>query len=101
MRCGVCLALFDATLAKPAETPEAEPAAGDETEDAVPEALPEDGRQRRGRRILLLSVGLAVATLALVFQVFAYQFDRWASQPNLRFIYEFACGVIGCALPAP
>ena len=57
--------------------------------------------QNPWRRIALLWFGVTVAVAVLVFQVFAYRFDRWALDPQLRFIYEFGCGVIGCELPDP
>ena len=101
VRCGICLALFDSGAAKPAETEESAPAEIGEADDASVSASAPDDRQDRWRRIALLSVGMVVAAAALVFQLFAYQFDRWATEPQLRFIYEFACGVIGCELPAP
>ena len=96
VRCGVCLALFDARQAMPAETPESDSRDAREADDTPP-----DGRQSRRGRTVLLWTGMAVAVAALVFQVFAYQFDRWSVQPQLRFIYEFACDVIGCELPVP
>lgn len=101
VRCGVCLALFDSGVNRPAETDDSVPAAVDEADDASASATGPDGAQDGRRRIALLWVGLVVAAAALVFQLFAYQFDHWATEPELRFIYEFACGVIGCELPAP
>ena len=103
VRCGVCLALFDSVNARTAETPAVDPP-GENKADETPRATatpPQDGKQHRWRRIALLWAGMTVAALALVVQVFAYRFDHWSSDPQLRFIYEFACGVIGCELPAP
>ena len=101
VRCGVCLALFDSREAIPAETPETASQDASEAEDPTPDTPPSDGRRALWRRTVLLWTGMIVAVAALVFQVFAYQFDRWSSQPQLRFIYEFACGVLGCELPVP
>lgn len=100
VRCGVCLALFDCGLAGPAGTGESAPSGADEADDAPVTGSAPDGRPRR-RRVALLWVGMVAAAAALVFQLFAYQFDHWATQPQLRFVYEFACGVIGCELPPP
>ncbi len=96
VRCGVCLALFDSREAMPAETPETASQDASEAENRSPGRR----RTRRGRTVLLWT-GMIVAVAALLFQVLAYQFDRWSSQPQLRFIYEFACSVIGCELPVP
>ena len=85
----------------PAETPESDSRDASEADDTPPDTPPPDGRQSRRGRTVLLWTGMVVAVAALVFQVFAYQFDRWSAQPQLRFIYEFACGVIGCELPVP
>ena len=100
VRCGVCLALFDSGIAGAAETEEGAPAAADGADNASAVAASgPDGGHDDWRRLALLSVGMVVAAAALVFQLFAYQFDHWATEPQLRFIYEFACGVIGCELP--
>ena len=101
MRCGVCLALFDSKPATPAPPAESAQTDVDDGNDPSPASPSPDGEQRGWRRIALLWVGVTVAGAALVFQVFAYQFDRWALDPELRFIYEFACGVIDCELPDP
>ena len=101
VRCGICLALFDSGAARPAETDERVPAAVDEMDDTSASGSDPDGRQDGSRRLAMLWAGLVVAAAALVFQLFAYQFDQWSTEPQLRFIYEFACGVIGCELPAP
>ena len=100
VRCGICLALFDAGRPESAETPDAEPQVAGEEESSPDAPQPDDGQQR-ARRILWLSAGPVIAALAFVFQLFVYQFDRWALQPDLRFIYQFACAVIGCELPTP
>ena len=84
-----------------AETRESAPRDANEADDTSLDTPPTDGKQRRWRRIVLLWAGMIVAAAVLVFQVFAYQFDRWSSEPQLRFIYEFGCDVIGCELPAP
>ena len=99
LRCGVCLALFDSGAARPAETEEGAPAAVNEGDHASVSASGRDGGRDRRRRIALLSAGMVAAAAALVFQLFAYQFDRWATEPQLRFMYQFACDVIGCELP--
>lgn len=101
MRCGVCLALFDSREAVPAETPETASRDAGGADDTLPNIRLPDGRQSRRGRTVLLWAGMIVAVAALAFQVFAYQFDRWSAQPQLRFIYEFACGLIGCELPVP
>lgn len=101
VRCGVCLALFDSGIAGAAETEESAPAAADEADDALVAASGPDGRQNGWPRLALLLVGIVVAAAVLVFQLFVYQFDRWATEPQFRSVYEFACGVIGCELPAP
>ena len=84
-----------------AETRDSASRDASEADDTSLDTTPPDGKQRRWRRIVLLWAGMIVAAAALAFQVFAYRFDRWSSEPQLRFIYEFACGVIGCELPAP
>ena len=101
VRCGVCLALFDSGNAGSAETPESDPPGVDKADEAPQATATQHGKQHRWRWIALLWAGMAVAAVALVFQVLAYRFDDWSSEPQLRFIYEFACGVIGCELPAP
>ena len=101
VRCGVCLALFDSVNARTAETPAVDAPGVDKADEAPQATAMQDGKQHRWRRIALLWAGMTVAALALAFQVFAYRFDHWSSEPQLRFIYEFACGVIGCELPAP
>jgi len=97
----VCLALFDSGAAGPGETDQSTLATVDEADDATVSASEPEGRQDRQRQVALLCAGMVVAAAALVFQLFAYQFDQWATDPQLRFIYEFACGVIGCELPPP
>lgn len=86
-----------------AEAPAAEtvPAVVDEVDDESPDIPSPDGGPRRWRRTLLVWVGVLVAAWVLAFQLFAYQFDRWSLDPELRFIYQFACGFLGCELPAP
>ena len=101
VRCGICLALFDSRQAMPAETPETASQDASEADETSLDTPPPDDRQTRWGRPVLLWTGMTVTVAALVFQVFAYQFDRWSSQPQLRGIYEFACGVIGCELPIP
>ena len=101
VRCGVCLALFDSGNDRSAQTPAVDPPGVNRADDAPQATPPQDGKQRRWGWIALLWAGMTVAALALVVQVFAYRFDRWSSEPQLRFIYEFACGAIGCELPAP
>lgn len=101
VRCGICLALFDASHATPAGPAESTPPDVDEADDPSPAGPTLGGRQGQWRRTLLLCVGAILAAAALAFQVLAYQFDRWALDPQFRFIYEFGCGVMGCELPDP
>ena len=96
VRCGACLALFDASHTMAAGSAESAVSDVDEAADSSPAS-----EQSRWRRIALLLIGVTVAVAVLVFQVFAYGFDRWALDPQLRSIYEFGCGVIGCELPDP
>ncbi len=96
MRCGVCLALFDFSRALPAESAQTGPSDVENADVPSPK-----GRRHGWRRAALFWVGVVVALSALVFQVFAYRFDRWALDPQLRSIYEFACDVLGCELPDP
>ncbi len=72
-----------------------------DADDSSQAGQPADRKQSQWRRVALLCVGVTVALAALAFQLFTYQFDRWALDPQLRFIYEFGCGVIGCELPDP
>ena len=100
MRCGVCLALFDSGDSR-TEDPVAGSRVVDKPADVAPASSALSGERSRWRHLLLLWAGTIVVALALVVQVFAYRFDRWASEPQLRSVYEFACGVIGCELPEP
>ena len=100
VRCGVCLALFDSSRALPAESMGTSPSDAD-ADDPSPDDPSPKGRQHGWRRSALIWVGVVVALTALVFQVFTYRFDRWALDPQLRFIYEYACDVLGCELPDP
>lgn len=101
MRCGVCLALFDSGDSRSTGDPLAGPPGTDEPAD-VPAASPVASDERsRWRQLLLLWAGTIAVALALVFQVLAYRFDQWASAPQFRPVYEFACGIIGCELPEP
>ena len=100
VRCGVCLALFDSRDARPGETLAVDAPGANKAEHEPQGAPPQDGKQHRWRKIAWLWAGMTVAALALVAQLFAYRFDDWSSEPRLQFIYEFACGVIGCELPA-
>ena len=43
--------------------------------------------------------GVAVGVACLLVQVFAWRFDRWTLEPNLRPVYEGACAVLRCELP--
>ena len=45
-------------------------------------------------------IGTACASLLLVTQIFYHQFDSWVEQPQLRPIYQVACSVLRCELPA-
>ena len=101
VRCGICLALFDARQAMRTETPASAPRDTSEVNANPLDTWRADRRPTRRGRTVLLWTGMIVAVAALVFQLFAYQFDHWSSQPQLRFVYEFACGVIGCELPVP
>ncbi|MCY3821561.1 MAG: zinc-ribbon domain-containing protein [Gammaproteobacteria bacterium] len=101
VRCGVCLALFDSGDSRSTGDPVAGPLRVDEPADVPPASPAPSGERSRWRHLLLLWAGMIAVALALVVQVFAYRFDRWASEPQLRSIYEFACGVIGCELPEP
>ena len=100
MRCGVCLALFDSSRALPAESSQTSPSDAD-ADDPSPDDPSPRGRQHGWRRSALIWVGVVVALSALVFQVFTYRFDSWALDPQLRFIYEYACDMLGCELPDP
>ena len=42
---------------------------------------------------------MALGIACLVVQVFAYRFDRWTGNPNLRVVYAVACAVLPCELP--
>ena len=101
VRCGVCLALFDSGDSRSTEDPVAGLPGTDEPADVPPASPAPSGQRYRWRQLLLLWAGTIVVALALVVQVFAYRFDPWASKPQLRPVYEFACGVIGCELPEP
>ncbi len=43
--------------------------------------------------------GAAVGVVFLLVQVFAWRFDRWTLEPNLRPVYAGACAVLRCELP--
>ena len=101
VRCGICLALIDASHAMSAGPAESTPSDADDGDDPSPAGPTLGPKQGQLRRTLLLCVGAILAAAALAFQVLAYQFDRWALDPQFRFIYEFGCGVMGCELPDP
>ena len=135
VRCGACLAVFNAEAnvigdaaepAEPAATPafqqpaeaalEPEPDPSDDapwrTADDVPISPPlrgarlapnfgQPGRAKGqgGGRAAIWALLVLIGMAALGGNLLALQLPSWSQQPELRGVYETACGVIGCALP--
>lgn len=74
--------------------------------DAAAQTEPVPVRARRDREASPKGAGsvflLAVALSALlVVNVFGLRLDDWSRKPEMRGLYEAACDLIGCRVPAP
>jgi predicted Zn finger-like uncharacterized protein len=65
--------------------------------DIRPEDLLETPRRRKRR--WWMPVVLVLAIIALTGQVFYWQFDVWAKNPDIRPVYEWICPRLNCQLP--
>lgn len=64
-------------------------------EPALPDSLVYEPERRRW----WVPLALLAAALALVVQVFWFQYPQWSRDPAVRPVYELACRVLGCTLP--
>jgi len=94
------------SAAGPATAPEPPSARSNAGAGALPanarsydEALPESLVFEPERRRWWMPLALLVALLALVLQVFWFQYPQWSRDPALRPVYEVACRALGCSLP--
>jgi len=97
-------------LAASKETKAPEPdAAAQEVVDAAPRATPAveldirpedilETPSRRKRR-WWMPIVLVLALIGLTGQVFYWQFDVWAKNPDIRPVYEWICPRLNCQLP--
>jgi hypothetical protein len=46
-----------------------------------------------------VGIAMTLGMLALIAQIFWYQFDSWGRDPTLRPVYGFICDLAGCELP--